>query len=143
MGVEMGRGAHRVHTEWHRPLSGVHSIMMEKSAPPGESGGTRLPPFTISTITDKVVVYAPAERAYTISTIFLFLIYPYMYSVGGQAGPSIHVGWGGVGEGNLLLMMMEAVTPPCCSQSYCGRSQSCWSKPHRRNFPSSSKNYSR
>jgi hypothetical protein len=35
------------------------------------------PPFTISTITYKVV-YAPAERA---ETLPLFLLYPYMYSV--------------------------------------------------------------
>ncbi len=30
--------AHRVHTEWQRPLSGVHSIMMEKLAQAGEGG---------------------------------------------------------------------------------------------------------
>ncbi len=30
---------HRVHTEWQRPLSGVHSIMMGKLAQPGEGGG--------------------------------------------------------------------------------------------------------
>jgi hypothetical protein len=34
--------------------------------------------FTISTITYKVVVYDPAERA---DTLPLFLLYPYMYSV--------------------------------------------------------------
>jgi hypothetical protein len=38
-----------------RPLSGVHSIMMEKLAQTGVG--------TISNITCKVVVYAPAERA--------------------------------------------------------------------------------
>ncbi len=37
--------------------SSVHSIMMEKLAQPGEGEGARPPPFTISTITDKVVVY--------------------------------------------------------------------------------------
>jgi hypothetical protein len=36
------------------------------------------PPFTLSTITSNVVVYAPAERA---DTLPLFLLYPYMYSV--------------------------------------------------------------
>ncbi len=30
---------HRVHTEWQWPLSGVHSIMMEKLVHPGEDGG--------------------------------------------------------------------------------------------------------
>jgi hypothetical protein len=59
--------------------SSVHSIMMEKLSQPGEDEGARPPPFTLSTITDKVVVYVPAERA---DTLPLFLLYPYMYSVG-------------------------------------------------------------
>ncbi len=50
---------HRVHKEWQWSLSGVYSIMKEKSAQPGT--GARLPPFTISTIPYKVVVYAPAD----------------------------------------------------------------------------------
>jgi hypothetical protein len=29
---------HRVHVEWQWPFSGVHSIMMEKFAQPGEGG---------------------------------------------------------------------------------------------------------
>jgi hypothetical protein len=37
------------------------------------------PPFTISTIKYKVVVYAPAER---VDTFPLFLLYHYVYSVG-------------------------------------------------------------
>jgi hypothetical protein len=41
-------------------------------------GDARPSPFTISTITYKVVGYAPAERAYTIP---LSLLYLYMYSV--------------------------------------------------------------
>jgi hypothetical protein len=54
---------HRVRTTEYtqsgngRPLSGVHSIMMEKLAQAGEDGGARPPPFTLSTITYKVVVY--------------------------------------------------------------------------------------
>ncbi len=44
-------------------------------------GGARPPPFTISTITYKVVAYPPAERAKTPPPP-LFLLYPYMYSVG-------------------------------------------------------------
>ncbi len=43
-------------------------------------GDASPPPFTISTITYKVLVYAPAERA---DTLPLFLLYPYMYSVVG------------------------------------------------------------
>jgi hypothetical protein len=34
---------HKVHTEWQLPLSGVHSIMMEKLARPGEGGKCTLP----------------------------------------------------------------------------------------------------
>ncbi len=41
-------------------------------------GDARPPPFTLPTITSKVVVYAPAERA---DTLPLFLLYTYMYSV--------------------------------------------------------------
>ncbi len=58
------------------------SIMMKKSAQPGEGGGggggSRPPPFTPFTITYKVLVYAPAEIA---DTHPLFLLYPYMYFV--------------------------------------------------------------
>jgi hypothetical protein len=50
---------------------------MVKSARSGEGGDARPLPFTLSNVTSKVVVYAPAERAYTLP---LFLLYPYMYS---------------------------------------------------------------
>jgi hypothetical protein len=44
-----------------------------------DEGGRCTPtPFTISTITYKDVVYAPAERA---ATLALFLLYPFKYSV--------------------------------------------------------------
>jgi hypothetical protein len=38
---------HRVHTERQQPISGVHSIMMEKLAQASEGGGARPSPFTI------------------------------------------------------------------------------------------------
>ncbi len=77
--AQVRSSSHSVHTEWQWPLSGVHSILMEKLAQPGDSVGDKRPPlFTLSTITCKVVVYAPAERA---DTLPLFLLYPYMYSV--------------------------------------------------------------
>ncbi len=66
------------YTEWQRPLSRVYSNMMEKLAQAGERGGARPPPFTVPSITYKVVVYAPAERA---DALPLFLLYPFMYSV--------------------------------------------------------------
>jgi hypothetical protein len=52
--------------------------MRVKSAQVGEGGGSTLTPFTIPTITYKVIVLATAERA---DTLPLFLLYPYMYSV--------------------------------------------------------------
>ncbi len=93
-----GRHSHRVNTQRQLPLSGIHSIMMDKLAQPGVSRGctARPPSFTISTITYvQVLVYAIAERADTLplfilylymysvaDTLPLFLLYPYMYSVG-------------------------------------------------------------
>jgi hypothetical protein len=64
---------HRVHAEWQRPLSGVHSIMKEKLV--RVAGGARPPSFTLFTITYKVAVYvyAPGERA---DTLTLFHLYP-------------------------------------------------------------------
>jgi hypothetical protein len=53
-------------------------MMGKKLAQASGGGGERPPPFTISTITYKVVVYAPDERA---DTLPLFLLYPYRYSV--------------------------------------------------------------
>ncbi len=49
------------------------STMREKLAQPGEGGDARPPPFTISILTYKVVVYAAAERA---DTLLLFLLFP-------------------------------------------------------------------
>jgi hypothetical protein len=60
------------YTEWQRPLSGMHSNLMGKSAQTGEGGGACALLFTISTITHEVVVSAPAERA---NKLPLFLQY--------------------------------------------------------------------
>jgi hypothetical protein len=62
----------RVHTEWQPPLSGIHSIMMGKLAQAGEGGGARSPTFTIVTITYKVAVHAPAQRAETLTLFHLY-----------------------------------------------------------------------
>ncbi len=67
---------HRVHTERQWPLSGVHSIMMVKSAQPGGGGGggSRPTPFTLSTIMNKVVVSARWEGRYSpISPLQLYI----------------------------------------------------------------------
>jgi hypothetical protein len=58
--VQINPFQHRVHTEWRLPISGVHPIMMEKSALAGEGGGGCTPtPFQPINITYKVAVYAP------------------------------------------------------------------------------------
>ncbi len=62
------------YTELQPLLSGVHSVMREKSVLAGEGGGARPPPL----LTSKVAVYAPAEWA---DTLTLFHLYQYMYSV--------------------------------------------------------------
>jgi hypothetical protein len=66
------------YSDWQRQLPGVNSIMMEKSAQACDSGRCTPTPITLSTITYKVVVYAPVERA---DTLPQFLLYPYMHSV--------------------------------------------------------------
>ncbi len=58
-----------------RPLSDVHSIMMEKLAQAGAGGCAPSSPSTIFTIKYKVAVYAPAERA---DTLPLFHVYSYV-----------------------------------------------------------------
>ncbi len=63
--------------------------MRVNSALAGESGGAHPPPFNISTIMYKAVVYAPAERA---DTLPIFLLYPYVYFCAGPH-PSTK-GWG-------------------------------------------------
>jgi hypothetical protein len=69
---------HRVHIEWQRPLSGVHSIMMEKLAQPGEGGGCTPTLFNnIVNITYKIAVYALAEPTGA-DTLPLFHLYPYV-----------------------------------------------------------------
>ncbi len=80
-----GRRGRRVldieYTEWQLPLSGVHSIMMENWPRLVRVRGGCPLPFTVFTITYKVVVYASAERAgYTPP----FLLYPYFVLCGSR-----------------------------------------------------------
>jgi hypothetical protein len=49
------------YTELQWPLSGAHSIMLLNQPHPGEGEGARHPPFTLSNITSKDVVYAPCS----------------------------------------------------------------------------------
>ncbi len=51
---------------------------MTKISPIMVGGGGHAHPFTVFTITYKVVVYASAKRKYTLPP---FLLYTYMYSV--------------------------------------------------------------
>ncbi len=72
---------HRVHTEWQRPLSGVHFIMMEKLAQAGKGVGARPPPFHyICPHVQSCSGRSSWEGSYTHT---LFHLYPYVrYSVG-------------------------------------------------------------
>ncbi len=72
IGTKVHSHLHRVHIKWQCPISGVHSIMMEKSALACEGGGSRPPPFTLFTLIYKVAD-APAQRAdhlYPICTLW-------------------------------------------------------------------------
>jgi hypothetical protein len=62
--------------EWQRPLSGVHSIMMEKLAQAGVCGGVHAHPLSLYLPSrTKLQFYAVAERA---DTLPLFHLYPYV-----------------------------------------------------------------
>ncbi len=50
---------HRVHTEWQRPLSGVHSIIMEKFAQAGEGRGCLGVPLTLACTTCRKEKFRP------------------------------------------------------------------------------------
>jgi hypothetical protein len=52
--------------------------MMEKSAQAGDSGGCTLTPFQPITITYKVAVYAPAERADTLNLLISIISTQYV-----------------------------------------------------------------
>jgi hypothetical protein len=67
-------GSEHKYTEWQRQLSGLHLIMMEKSARAGEGGGARPPPFTIFTITYKF--WCTLQLRGQIHP--LFLLYPFI-----------------------------------------------------------------
>ncbi len=72
---------HRVHTELQSPLSGAHSLVMEKLAQFGESGGVCPPSFTISTIRTKFWCTVQLRRQHTtpISTLSLCVLCGYKY----------------------------------------------------------------
>ncbi len=71
--VTQSRVPHRINTEWRLSISGVHPIMMEKSALAGEGEGCTPIAFQTITIMYKVAVYAPAKRA---DTLPVFHLYP-------------------------------------------------------------------
>jgi hypothetical protein len=83
-------GNHRVHrvamaTFWR------NSLLRVQLPQPGEG------PFILSTITYKVVAYAPAER---VDTLPLFLLYPYINSVVVTRCSGLYKGAFGVPGGN-------------------------------------------
>jgi hypothetical protein len=80
------RYRHRVQTEWQRPLSGVHSIMMEKFALTGEGGGggctqTPLPQY----LPLRTKLQCTLQLRGQICVLLLF----HMYSMGAGTGFSL------------------------------------------------------
>ncbi len=75
--VQTGNGNQTEHTEWQWPISA--NIPSKKQPWLVRVGGALPPSFTLFTITYKVSVYAPAERADTLPPISSL---PCMYSVG-------------------------------------------------------------
>ncbi len=60
------RSVHRAHTEWQRPPSSVHSIMMEKFVQAGEVGGCKPTHFHsiyhhVCSCVEECIVYNEAE----------------------------------------------------------------------------------
>ncbi len=79
--------AHRVHIRVAMATFWLTVHREGKISPERECGEGGVPPsFLISTIKNKVALYAPAERA---DTVPLFLLYPYMYSVGQPLLPEV------------------------------------------------------
>ncbi len=71
---------HRVHTEWQWPISGVHSIMMEKNSLAGEGGGCTPTPFhSIYHHVQSCSVHSSWEGRYTppISSLPLYVLCDY------------------------------------------------------------------
>ncbi len=70
---------HRVHTEWQLSLYGVHSIMIKKSAQPGEGEWCSPTPFHyIYQQVQSFGVLSSWEGRYTLPIV---LLYSYMYTV--------------------------------------------------------------
>jgi hypothetical protein len=64
---------HSAHTEWQCPISGAHSIMMDKSAHADECGWCKPTHFSLYLLSCTKSVYAPAVRK---ETLPLFHLYP-------------------------------------------------------------------
>ncbi len=98
--------------------------MRVKWAQTGEGGDT--PPFIIFTITYKVAVYAPSERA---DTLPLFRLYPYVtcgrYSKKGGRAPPPSPGWA------YFNIVMECTPGSGICHSVCTLCL-CWSRIHER-----------
>ncbi len=76
----LGCPLHRVHTEWQLPLSGVHTILMEKLARPGE-GGECTPTFFHYIYQHVQSCGVRSSWEGRSDTLPLFILYPYMYSM--------------------------------------------------------------
>ncbi len=100
---------HRVHTEWQWFLAGVDPSWWKN--PPSlvrVGGGCMLTPFHyLPSRTKLCMVYALAERA---DTLPLFLLYPYMYSVGCTSPCLFFLWFGGSCHSFYLFCLLQSHT---------------------------------
>ncbi len=115
---------HRVHTEWQRPLSGVHFIMMEKYAQAGEGGGCTPTPF-YSIYHHVQSCHVRSQLSGQIHSPFFISTNMYMHSVGHTNYQPISVGgfvgfftWKGSSRVTIKtsasLIREKASRIPCC-----------------------------
>ncbi len=96
------------YTEWQRPLSGLYSIMMVKSAQPGEGGGCTPTPFhSIYHHKQSCGVYAAAERADSPSPPPPFFPSPILSFT--RFGKNLGPGGGGGGGGDESWALLDRV----------------------------------
>ncbi len=111
---KMKRCNHRVHTEWQRPLSGVHSIMMEKIAQSDEGWGcTPIPFHHIYHHVQSCSVRFSLEWRHTPP---IFHVYPYILCGCNQGGGARHA-WleeeGNLSEDGLARLIRSGFTKGC------------------------------
>ncbi len=135
---------HRVHKEWYYPLSGVHSIMMEKLTQAGEGGGVHAHPLSLylpsrtklwCTLHLRGQIHSPYFYSTPTCTLwlkhwteldgrnqdggknvfFLFMVVGLAFVVGDGWGLDLLVHW----VEDLVLLVPKTFTPLNCTVFFC------------------------